>query len=223
MGRAKIMRRALWYALPAIMLALATGCAGVKARIRPATAAPQAAAPGSSAPDQANPGDDPANPKTYVIGIQDILMVQVWGEPDFPVNLAYLVRPDGRITVLKVGEVAAAGRTPDQLGKDIAELLVKAGMKEPEVNVSLQQSHSRQYFIEGEVKLPGRHDLTTSINVLQALVESGGFLEFADKKHIIINRGNGAKILKFNYNDVIKGKHTEQNIFLEPGDVIVVN
>ena len=96
-------------------------------------------------------------------------------------------------------------------------------MKDPDVSVSLQASHSRQYFIEGEVKSPGRHDLTTPINVLQALVESGGFLEFADKKHILINRGNGARILKFNYNDVVKGKHTEQNILLEPGDVIVVN
>ena len=82
------------------MLALATGCAGIRARIRPAAAAPQAAAPGSSAPDAANPGMDPANPKTYVIGVQDFLTVQVWGEQDFPANMAYLVRPDGRITVL---------------------------------------------------------------------------------------------------------------------------
>jgi hypothetical protein len=28
--------------------------------------------------------------------------------------------------------------------------------------------------------------------------------------------------MKFNYKDVIHGKHTEQNIFLEPGDIITV-
>ena len=49
---------------------------------------------------------------------------------------------------------------------------------------------------------------------------AGGFRDFADQKHIIILRG--AKPFKFNYRDVIRGKHLEQNIYLESGDHIIV-
>jgi polysaccharide export outer membrane protein len=56
--------------------------------------------------------------------------------------------------------------------------------------------------------------------VLEALVNAGGFLDFANKKKIVIMRGK--ERFKFNYNDVIKGKHLEQNIQLRPGDLIIV-
>jgi polysaccharide export outer membrane protein len=57
--------------------------------------------------------------------------------------------------------------------------------------------------------------------MLEALVNAGGFREFANTKKIYILR-NGKRI-RFNYKDVTKGKHTEQNIFVEPGDQIIVN
>jgi len=56
--------------------------------------------------------------------------------------------------------------------------------------------------------------------VLEALVNAGGFKDFANTKKIEIIRGN--QRFKFNYKDVIKGKHTEQNMLLEPGDIITV-
>ena len=40
------------------------------------------------------------------------------------------------------------------------------------------------------------------------------------KKKIIIIRGT--ERIKFNYQDILKGKSLEQNIFLENGDTIVV-
>ncbi|MGD0497749.1 MAG: polysaccharide biosynthesis/export family protein [Bryobacteraceae bacterium] len=217
-----------------IALALAPGCAG--AGLQATSAAPQTAAPGSSEaqspapgspaapqaapPGSSAPGADQPDEKTYVIGVQDVLGVQVYGQPEF--NIPYTVGPDGKITLPHAGDVTASGRTRDDLAKDIADRLVKAGIKDPLVTVALEASHSRQYYIQGQVRAPGKHDLTAPTTVMQALVESGGFQDFADTKHIIINRGNGAQILKFNYNDVIKGKNIKQNIFLQPGDVIVV-
>ena len=53
-------------------------------------------------------------------------------------------------------------------------------------------------------------------------MQAGGVQDFADTKHIIVSRDNGKTILHFNYNDVIKGKHMEQNIWVEPGDMIIV-
>jgi polysaccharide export outer membrane protein len=53
---------------------------------------------------------------------------------------------------------------------------------------------------------------------------SGGLLEYADKKNLVIVRTeNGQeRRFKFNYNDVLKGKNLSQNILLQPGDTVVV-
>jgi polysaccharide export outer membrane protein len=53
----------------------------------------------------------------------------------------------------------------------------------------------------------------------------GGFRDFAKQKSILILRENPRKTqirFAFNYREVIKGHHPEQNIKLEPGDTVVV-
>ena len=74
----------------------------------------------------------------------------------------------------------------------------------------------------GEVQKPGSYPLVVPTTVLEALVNAGGFREFANTKKIIILR-NGKERRPFNYKDVTKGKRTEQNIMLQPGDQIIVN
>jgi hypothetical protein len=52
----------------------------------------------------------------------------------------------------------------------------------------------------------------------------GGFSQFARLKNIYVLRVENGKQVKhpFNYKEVVKGKNPEQNILLEPSDVIVV-
>ena len=165
-------------------------------------------------------GAAPVDDKSYIIGAQDQLAILVAGEAQYA-TLPYIVRPDGKISLPGAGEMVAAGKTPEQLGLDIAEKL-KDTIREPMVTVSVTAVRSRKYYIHGEVLKPGEFDLITPTTVLEGLVQAGGFREFANQKNIIVNRANGTKILKFNYKDVIQGKHREQNVLLEPGDIIVV-
>jgi len=62
------------------------------------------------------------------------------------------------------------------------------------------------------------------MTVLQALSSAGGFTPFARIKDIYILRVVDWKQVKypFHYKDVIKGKRPEENILLQPNDVIVV-
>ena len=166
------------------------------------------------------PGAAPVNARTYVIGPEDILGIIVYGQRDFSIP-SYLVRPDGVISVPLIGEVTAAGHTPEQLGGDIAEQLKKF-IKNPDVQVQVLQVHSRKFRIQGEVNRPGEFDLVRPTSVLEALVNAGGFREWADEKNIKIFRDGGKKILKFNYRDVIQGKHLDQNVQVEPNDIIIV-
>lgn len=162
-------------------------------------------------------GGAPVDPKSYVIGPEDVLTIRVWREPELSGVLP--VRPDGKITMQLINELQAAGLTPVQLAGTIAESLSKF-MNRPEVTVAVQTVNSKRYFIQGEIRKPGPYPLVLPTTVLEALVNAGGFMDFANKKKIVILRGK--ERFKFNYNDVIKGKSSEQNILLESGDHIIV-
>jgi polysaccharide export outer membrane protein len=155
--------------------------------------------------------------KTYVIGAEDVLLIQVWHEQEL--TKSYVVRPDGKITMPLAGELQAANLTPEKLAASVVEALSK-DIVHPEVTVSIQQVNSKKYFMMGEVARTGSFPLVVPTTVMQALMNAGGFRDFAKKNKIVIIRG--ANRYYFNYNDVSKGKHREQDIQLEPGDQIIV-
>lgn len=156
----------------------------------------------------------------YVIGPDDTLHVSVWKEPDLTATLP--VRPDGKISLPLLNDVPAAGLTPMQLASSITEKLKKY-IADPRVTVVVTAMNSRRIFVTGEVLHPGAMPLLPNMTVLQAL-SSAGFTQFANVKGIYILRTeNGRQVkLTFNYKDVVKGNHPEQNIMLKPGDTVVV-
>jgi polysaccharide export outer membrane protein len=106
-----------------------------------------------------------------------------------------------------------------QLTKALSELLTKY-INNPDVTVFVTDVRSKKYYILGEVNRAGAFPLVTPTTILEALGNAGGFREFANTKKIKILRGD--KVFNFNYNDVTRAKHLEQNIFLENGDKIIV-
>jgi polysaccharide export outer membrane protein len=159
----------------------------------------------------------PVDPKTYIIGAEDILMVKVWREPELsgPVG----VRPDGKISLPLIGDLQAGGMTPEKLAEEITVGFSKY-VTSPEVMVQVASVNSKKYFISGEVNRPGSYPLVVPTTVLEALAIAGGFREWASKKNIMILRG--PRRYKFNYSEVVKGKNMTQNILLESGDHIIV-
>ena len=186
------------------------------------TGAAFAQATGSS-PAAAAKKADPAVelPPEYVIGPEDVLGINFWREVEMTGDVT--VRPDGRVTLPLLGEINAAGLTPDALKQRITEAATKL-FEDPSVTVTVRQINSRKVYITGNVTTPGSHPLTGERTVLQVIALAGGLTEFADRKNITVVRVEGGKqrVFKLNYNDVSKGKHLEQNIVLKPGDTVVV-
>jgi polysaccharide export outer membrane protein len=159
----------------------------------------------------------PVDPKTYVIGAQDILFIRVWREPDFTGPAP--VRPDGKITIPLVGEVQASGLTPDRLTDQLKQALSEF-INAPDITVQIAQVNSKKFYVAGEVTRPGSYPLVVPTRIFDALNNAGGFRDFANQKDIVIVRGS--QRIKFNYKEVVKGKKLEQNIFLENGDTVLV-
>jgi polysaccharide biosynthesis/export protein len=159
------------------------------------------------------------DPKAYLIGELDEIYVKVFRDADF--TGLYLVRPDGKITLPLIGEMQAAGVTPEALGIKIQQALSESVFAaKPDVNVMLIQVNSKWYTVTGEVNRPGKYPLLNETRVFEAINDTGGFKDFANKKNIIIVRG--PKRFKFNYDDVKKGKKLDQNIVLQNGDTIII-
>jgi polysaccharide export outer membrane protein len=157
----------------------------------------------------------------YKIGAQDVLRIDVWKEDQL--TRIVPVRPDGKVTLPLLNDVQAVGLTPMQLAGLISEGLKKY-INNPQVTVTITEINSRRIYVTGEVVRSGAFPLLPSMTVLQALSSSGGFTQFARTKKIYVLRVEDGKQVKlpFNYKEVVDGKKPEQNILLQPGDVIVV-
>jgi polysaccharide export outer membrane protein len=156
----------------------------------------------------------------YVIGADDVLRISVWKEADLSETLP--VRPDGKISMPLLNDVVAAGLTPLQLRDSLTEKLKKF-IADPRVTVVVTAMNSRRIFVSGEVVHSGPMVLLPHMTMLQALSQAG-FTQFANPKGIYLLRTENGKQQKlpFNYKEVIKGNHPEQNIVLKPGDTVVV-
>jgi polysaccharide export outer membrane protein len=154
----------------------------------------------------------------YVIGPLDLLEVRVWGNDKL--SGMFPVRPDGMISIPILGEIGAAGMTVAQLQQTIVTKLSADVMFDPIVNIQVPKVNSKTFYIEGEVEHQGEFPLQRNLTVLDALTGAGGLREFARKNKIYVLRGT--QRIKFDYNQVRRGQHMEQNIPVLNGDHIIV-
>jgi polysaccharide export outer membrane protein len=157
----------------------------------------------------------------YRIGSGDKLQINVYKENDL--TQALQVRPDGRITMPLVGDFAAAGQTPMQLQRKLAESL-REYVTNPVVTVMVVEVADRVVYVMGEVNTPGAVPLKGSMTVLQALAVAGGFKDFANKGGIKVLRktpgSDRVETIPFSYKDATRSDAPV--FYLIEGDTVVV-
>ena len=174
-----------------------------------------------AAEKQTDPVDSSGPGKGYRIGPGDVLDISVWKEDALTKKV--IVTPDGNISFPLVGEIRAKGLTVNQVKKTL-ESRIKRYVPQPNLSVAVVSVNSLHIYVIGKVNNPGRYELNTYLNVLQALAMAGGLNSFAKKNKIKIFRetDQGTRIFPFKYGDVTDGKSYDQNIRLMRGDIIVV-
>jgi polysaccharide export outer membrane protein len=218
-------RSSLCVGVAAILFAPAIVCLAQNAEKKPDTApvsSPAASVQAqAAATSQAQPaGVASVDAAHYIIGSEDTLQVTVWKEPSLSGTIP--VRPDGRISLVLVGDMQAAGRNPMQLADDITVKLKKY-IQDPNVSVVVMSVNSQKIFLVGEVGHVGPVMMSAGMTPLQAIAAGGGLTPYANAKKIYILRGEAGKQLKipFNYKQALKGDNS-QSVELKPGDTIVV-
>jgi len=171
-----------------------------------------------------NPGkkaDAEAAPD-YLIGPEDVLEVSVWKSPELSKTVT--VRPDGKISLPLVGDLQAAGLTPEELHGVIIKRLGEY-QQTAVVSVIVQEVNSYRVFVNGEIAKPGVYVLKRPTTLLQAISMAGGFTQFASKnKMMLIRQKNdgvgGVEKIKVSFDDLVYRDTT--SLILKPGDTIFV-
>jgi polysaccharide export outer membrane protein len=155
--------------------------------------------------------------KDYIIGPEDVLEIQVWGNKDL--NQSVFVRPDGRTSLPLVGEIGVAGKTVQQLQDHLTNVYEKT-VKGAVVTVIVREIKSRPIFFIGGFGKPGVMQLTRELTLLQAISVVGGVSPNADAEKGFVLRGD--KRIPIDFNRLLQRGDLSQNPKLEPGDSVVV-
>lgn len=155
----------------------------------------------------------------YRIGPQDVLEVSVYQVAEL--NKIVAVSETGRINLPLLGEVQAAGRTPQELEREITSLLKASYLQRPQVNVGVREYNSQRVTIEGGgVKKPGLYPLRGRMTLLQLIATAEGLTEISDAEVAIFReRGGKRTAVRFDISAVRSG--TAEDPTLMAGDVIV--
>ena len=158
---------------------------------------------------------------TTRLGPEDVITVDVFDQPNYSrANL--IVPPNGRISYPLIGHIIVAGRTTEDLEKEITEKLAEY-IREPKVSVQMVQVHSLKYLVIGDVTTPGIYEMTRRLTVTEALAKAGYVTRFGELSKVAVLRmqKDGSPMpIPINMKEVERGKL--QDIYLTPGDTIVV-
>jgi polysaccharide biosynthesis/export protein len=150
-----------------------------------------------------------------------VLDLQVFDEPDLS-NSALEVDTNGNIQMPLVGEVAAAGRTPADIAREIEKRLSERYVVNPQVVLSIKKAAPRRVSVEGQVNKPGVYELDANTTLLSAIARAESPTRTARLDDIVIFRSIDGRRLagRFNLGDVRDGRAPDPQIL--NGDVIVV-
>src|SRR5213596_4385116 len=168
------------------------------------------------------PGGGASAPVGYVLGPNDYVGVEVFGEDDLRTNGR--LNPEGNLSVPLLGSIHLAGLTLTQAASKLTELYGRDYLVNPRVNVMLLSYAKRRFSILGQVSRPGSFEMPESspggIDLLEAIAMAGGYTRIAAPERITVRRHNasGDQIFKVNAKRFTKG--SGGGFLVEPGDTI---
>lgn len=159
--------------------------------------------------------------KEYRIQPGDQLDVKLFYNPEL--NEQLTVRPDGKITLQLVNDVAAAGLTPAELTAVLTKAY-SAELRNPKVAVILRTSVADRVYVDGEVNRAGMIPLVGPTTLMQSISQAGGMKETAKSGEVILLRkteDNKIIAYRVNLEDALSGGGA-QDVVLKPNDIVFV-
>lgn len=207
-------------------MGIRTALLGLIATCQILAAAPSAFAQQASTPPvqplAPAPAAAPASPAgaaaaEYLIGPDDVIDIEVVGQPD---RMRAHVYSDGTVQMNLVGKITASGKTTRQLGSEIAAALKAGGyFANPVVNIEVSSYASRYVTVLGAVGQPGLVPINRAYKMSEIMARVGGVQERA-ADYLIVRPETGPE-KRYQIDRLATGDASEDP-FVVPGDKIYI-
>jgi len=155
----------------------------------------------------------------YKIGPLDVVEFSVFKVPELARTVQ--VAETGTINLPLVGEVQAAGRTSQEVERELTQKLGAKYLQSPQVTILIKEFNSQRVTIEGAVKKPGVYPIRGKTTLLQAIATAEGLDSTVSDTTVVVFRQIDGKrsAAKFDVADIRKG--AAQDPLVQSGDVII--
>jgi polysaccharide export outer membrane protein len=158
----------------------------------------------------------------YTLNSGDVLDIQYRYTPEF--NQTVTIQPDGYISLEIGGDLKVSGKNLTQVRALILSK-AKERLASPELNVILKEFQKPYVVVAGEVAQPGKIEVREKMTAIQAVLMSGGFKDSAKSSQIVVFRklnADTAEVKILNFKNLKKTSDLENDLTLQPGDMILV-
>lgn len=164
--------------------------------------------------------------RSYQLRPTDQVIVKVYGQPDLEAKQR--ITGEGYITMPLLGKVKISSFTIDQAQTHLESLFVRNELlRSPSVTITVEEYSKRTITVLGRVHQPGEIILDVEserVSISQAIAAAGGFTRLAATSSVKITRrtAQGTMTWEVDVDDMLEGYDSNQNVMVEPGDVIFV-
>ena len=160
-------------------------------------------------------------PADYKIAPMDTLNVKVFRVQDLSGD--YVVDLLGNISMPLIGDVQAAGRTPQELKEMLTTKLGAKYLEHPDISVAIKSSAGRNVTVDGAVGKAGAYPVLGAMTLIQAVALAGGTTEDANARRVAIFRTIDGKreAAAFDLTSIRHGQMPDPAVYA--GDIIVVD
>jgi polysaccharide export outer membrane protein len=167
--------------------------------------------------------DEEAILSEYRIGPENVLQIDVYYGRDRELERKVRVSSGGMITFPLLGDVEVAGLTIAELERKLSYLLEKDYLVNPQVSVFIEEYST--VSILGQVEEPGAYEIKGKISVVELISKAGGFTKIANTNAVRVLRtlpDGSKKTFVIKVNDIINKGREDEDMRLEPGDIVTV-
>jgi len=151
----------------------------------------------------------------------DKLAISVFGEPELTRD-DYVVDGSGFLQVPLIGQMIAAGVSPDELRAEIARRLGSRFIRDPQVSVTVTERAKARFAVEGQVEHPGVYEADATTTLLAAIAQAGSPNRVAKHDEVMVFRIVDGRRLggRFDIDQIRSGRAYDPQII--GGDTVVV-
>lgn len=161
-----------------------------------------------------------AAPAAQVLQAGDVVKIAFPGAASM--DATQQIRRDGKLNLVSIGEVTAAGKTPAEFEKELLDLYSNQ-LVSKEVKVMVVTS-SYSVYVTGSVTKPGKIQPDHALTAFDAIMEAGGF-DYAKANtrevRVIRTQGSETKTFVLDMKAVLEGRSTTP-FYLQSGDTVYV-